>query len=301
MIFLYHGVVGEHAPRALWSIGQALPLWCVTRHFMWLARTFRIVPISDYIAGPARKRGRRLAAITFDDGTKGTFETVSPLLRREGLPATFFLSTGHLCGGPLLWFSYLNALCFENTYATITVDGRDFPLTTLPERKLARLSLGAMAREFSPPSEFVSRLAQAYPLPPHLVEDYGGMTRAQLASVAKDDLIEIGSHTIAHPFLTSIPPAEQLREIRESKGILATLTARPVRYFAYPGGDYDGGVMTRVQESGYEAAFATRPRNVGSERFEIGRVGIYSPSMVKLGLKAAGVVRLARALGMSAG
>jgi len=56
-----------------------------------------------------------------------------------------------------------------------------------------------------------------------------------------------------------------------------------------------------VRDSGYEAAFATRSRNVGPERFEIGRVGIYSPSMVKLKLKAAGVVTLGRSMGMDVG
>lgn len=56
-----------------------------------------------------------------------------------------------------------------------------------------------------------------------------------------------------------------------------------------------------MRDSGYEAAFATRPRNVGSEQFEIGRVGIYSPSMLKLKLKAAGFVELAQSVGMRVG
>lgn len=301
MIFMYHGVLPEAAPEARWCMGQALPLRSVRRHVQWLARHFRIVPISEYLAAPSRRQRRQLAAITFDDGAKETFDNVSPVLRREGLPATLFVATSHLCGGPLLWFSYLNALCFENVYAEVTVEGQRFPLVTLEERKRARWALGAMARNSDRPSDFAARMGHAYPLAPETLDQYGGMTRHQLAAAGKDDLLEIGSHTVAHPYLTGISPAEQTREISDSKQVLSALTGRPVRYFAYPGGDYDGAVLARVRDSGYEAAFATRPRNVGSERFEIGRMGVYSPSMVKLRLKAAGVVTLAQSLGIRVG
>jgi peptidoglycan/xylan/chitin deacetylase (PgdA/CDA1 family) len=301
VIFLYHGVVADWGPPERWCIGQALPLRSVERQVQWLARHFRLVAISEYLVASRSKRGRQLAAITFDDGAKGTFENVSPVLRREGLPATLFVATGHLRGGPLLWFSYLNALCFEKVYAEVTVEGQRFPLVTLEERKRARWALGAMAKGFHRPSDFAARMGHAYPLPPETLDQYGGMTRDQLAAAGKDDLLEIGSHTVAHPYLTDISPAEQTREISGSKQVLSALTGRPVRYFAYPGGDYDGAVLARVRDAGYDAAFATRPRNVGSERFEVGRTGIYSPSMLKLKLKAAGVVTLAQSLGMRVG
>lgn len=301
MIFMYHGVLPEGAPEARWCAGQALPLQSVQRQLEWLARRFRIVSVSEYLAVAPRKQNRQVAAITFDDGAKETFENVAPILRREGLPATLFVSTGHLCGGPLLWFSYLNALCFERVYAEVTVDGRRLRLGTLGEKKQARRDLGAMAKTSRRPSDFVARMGTAYPLPAETLEQYGGMTADQLEVAGTDDLLEIGSHTLAHPYLTFISPGEQTREISDSKQILSTLTGRPVRYFAYPGGDYDGAILARVRDAGYEAAFATRPRNVGCARFEIGRVGIYSRSMLKLKLKAAGFVELAESVGMRVG
>jgi peptidoglycan/xylan/chitin deacetylase (PgdA/CDA1 family) len=301
VIFLYHGVVPDVHPRERWCMGQALPVRGVDRHLTWLARRFRIVPMSEYVAATPQKRGQRPAAITFDDGGRETFDNVWPILRREGLPATLFVSTGHLCGGPLLWFSYLNALCFEDVYAEVTVEDRRFRLDRLEEKKRARRELGAMAENSHRPFDFVARMETAYPLPAKTLDQYGGMTADQLAAAGKDDLLEVGSHAVAHPYLTRIPAAEQTREISDSKEVLSALTGRPVRYFAYPGGDYDGAVIERVRNAGYEAAFATRPRNFGSARFEIGRVGIYSESIVKLQLKAAGVVTLAERLGVRVG
>lgn len=301
VIFLYHGIVADLHPCERWCMGQALPLRSVGRHFKWLASRFRIVPMSEYVAAAPRKRGQRLAAITFDDGGRETFDNVWSILRREGLPATLFVSTGHLCGGPLLWFSYLNALCFEGIYAEVTVDGGRFRLGTLDEKKRARRELGAMAEKSHRPFEFVARMETAYPLPAKTLDQYGGMTADQLAAAGEDDLLEVGSHAVTHPYLTRISGAEQTREISDSKEVLSALTGRPVRYFAYPGGDYDGAVVERVRDAGYEAAFATRPRNFGCARFEIGRVGIYSRSIFKLQLKAAGVVRLAQWLGVRVG
>jgi peptidoglycan/xylan/chitin deacetylase (PgdA/CDA1 family) len=301
VIATYHAVLPEGAAPWRSCIGQALPVESVRRQILWLAARFEIVPASEFVRAPKSKRGAQRAAITFDDGSEETFECVAPFLRREGLPATLFLSTGHLCGGLLLWFSYLNALCFEGVYDEVVVGDRLFRLLTLEERKRARSELGSMARKSRRPSEFVGRIATAYPLPQDVRRRYGGMTAEQLALAGRDDLLEIGSHTVTHPFLTDISPDERSREMLESRERLNLLTGRPIRLFAYPGGDYDQAVVSEVRGSGYQAAFATRPRKLGFEGFEIGRVGIYSPSLLKFSLKARGLVEVAEAVGMRVG
>ena len=84
-------------------------------------------------------------------------------------------------------------------------------------------------------------------------------------------------------------------EIFESQRLLSELSGKPVRYFAYPSGDYNLDTLELVEAAGYQAAFATIPRGLDSEpRFEIERIGIYSPSLVKLHAKALGAARLAR-------
>jgi peptidoglycan/xylan/chitin deacetylase (PgdA/CDA1 family) len=75
------------------------PIGCTPERFerfcRFFRRHFRVVPLSgllaDYAAGS--DVGGRLA-ITFDDGYANNFETAAPLLRRYGLPATFFVTTG---------------------------------------------------------------------------------------------------------------------------------------------------------------------------------------------------------------
>ena len=125
------------------------------------------------------------------------------------------------------------------------------------------------------------------------------MTYEQLRSAGERDLIEVGSHTVTHPFLSELPKNQQAQEIFESQRLLSELSGKPVRYFAYPSGDYNQDTLELVMEAGYQAAFATIPRGLGNDpRFEIERIGVYSPSLLKLHAKALGVARLVRRFGL---
>ena len=70
---------------------------------------------------------------------------------------------------------------------------------------------------------------------------------------------EIGSHTVSHPDLGILGPAEARRELRDSKNTLEEILQRPVRWFAYPYGgpnNFRPEYLTLSQELGYEACFS---------------------------------------------
>lgn len=60
-------------------------------------RYFKVVPFSQQMAGirEGRPMGGTLS-ITFDDGYRDNFEVAAPILRKLGLPATFFVATGFI-------------------------------------------------------------------------------------------------------------------------------------------------------------------------------------------------------------
>lgn len=69
--------------------------------------------------------------------------------------------------------------------------------------------------------------------------------------------IDIGSHTLSHPLLTSTDSETLQQEIATSRARLAELFGSPVSSFAYPGGDFDDRVQESVARAGYTAAFTT--------------------------------------------
>jgi peptidoglycan/xylan/chitin deacetylase (PgdA/CDA1 family) len=66
--------------------------------------------------------------------------------------------------------------------------------------------------------------------------------------------MEIGAHTISHPFLTRCRPAEARKELAGARAMLEAALARPVRAFAYPQGDYDPAVVAATRAAGYTTA-----------------------------------------------
>jgi peptidoglycan/xylan/chitin deacetylase (PgdA/CDA1 family) len=304
VIFLYHRIVADSSPRERWCVGQALPLGSFIRQIRWLADAFPIVSLSEYLGERRRARGpvRRLVTLTFDDGVGSTFRRVFPFLEENRLPATFFITTGHLEAGRLLWFCYLNALCFENGYDEVVCDGRTFPLRTLTERIGARRELEALARQREDPTEFTAEMEKSYPLSPDLQTEYGGMSYEELRIAANCRNLEIGSHTVTHPFLSRMSRARQAPQITESQRTLSEKTGRTIRYFAHPAGDYDRVTLGLLRETGFEAGFATISRKLGSDdTFELDRIGVYSVPLWKVKLKAWGAVGLARRLGVRIG
>ena len=303
MILLYHGIVAADAPPERSCASQALPLPVFVRHIGWIARRRRIVPLDEYLARRKRNGGAPgMAALTFDDGLAGTFERVEPFLRAEAIPATFFVATAHAHPGTLLWFTALDAICFEGEHARVEAGGRVFPLGSLSEKRDARRALGAMARRSGDALAFARDVLARHPLSASARDEYRGMTFDAMRAAASGSLFEIGSHTRTHPYLSRIPLAARRPEIAESRAEIERAIGRSVRYFAYPGGDYDRETLALVRDAGYEAALATVSNHFAADdRFEIERVGIYSAPLWKVAVKAAGVVPVARRLGLQIG
>ena len=65
---------------------------------------------------------------------------------------------------------------------------------------------------------------------------------------------QIGSHTLTHPFLTRIPPAQAREEIMASKKKLEDLFGVAIKHFCYPYGDWNEQTRDLVLEAGYRTA-----------------------------------------------
>lgn len=87
----------------------------------------------------------------------------------------------------------------------------------------------------------------------------GYVTEEQVKEIIKSGLVEIGSHTLDHADLRSLPAAEARRQIADNKRELEGKFGIPVETFAYPYGRYATSTPELVKEAGYTAAVTTRP------------------------------------------
>jgi peptidoglycan/xylan/chitin deacetylase (PgdA/CDA1 family) len=88
------------------------------------------------------------------------------------------------------------------------------------------------------------------------------LTRTQLISLSRSNLVEIGSHTISHPHLSKLNLAKQADEIRRSKTSIEKIINKKVLGFSYPFGtkdDYGKGTVNLVKKAGYQYACSNFP------------------------------------------
>lgn len=89
--------------------------------------------------------------------------------------------------------------------------------------------------------------------------------------------IEIGSHTLTHPFLTQLDPKEAIKEIEYSKKKLEDRLGIEIKSFCYPYGDYNEQIRDVVESVGYKNAFTTKEGSFEAEDdpFQIRRLTIF--------------------------
>ena len=93
--------------------------------------------------------------------------------------------------------------------------------------------------------------------------------------------IGIGSHTMHHARLSSIPESEQREELSRSKTVLEEIIEAPVDTLAYPYGallDYTSASMLLARECGYGLACSNRfgAHTANADRWAIRRVCIHA-------------------------
>jgi peptidoglycan/xylan/chitin deacetylase (PgdA/CDA1 family) len=79
------------------------------------------------------------------------------------------------------------------------------------------------------------------------------MGASQIRELACEGM-EIGSHTVTHPWLGRIDGEAARRELAESKATLESITGRPVRWLCYPSGSFSPEVQAMARELGYAGA-----------------------------------------------
>ncbi len=87
--------------------------------------------------------------------------------------------------------------------------------------------------------------------------------------------IEFGAHSRTHPDLSMLPPPELMEEVAGSKIDLEAILRSPVRWFAYPYGNYSAAVRDCVR-SVYDLAFSTNEglNNLGTDPHLLRRTSV---------------------------
>ncbi len=291
LIVTYHGVLPSGAGPADSRSRNVVAEDDFRRQVRYLSRAYRCLPLSEAVE--RLRAGGALppysACVTFDDGFRNNFVHAFPILREYGVPATIFLTTGHIGQGTrLLWTEKADFLIMRTPKSRLVldVDGDrlDLVLGTGSERTdAARRTVRAMKAMPQPRRDRVLRLLEAAAAVPdgevaREGERYAFLEWHEVREMARCG-IEFGSHTVSHAILTGLSAERRLAEIVESRREIERQLMRPCRLFSYPNGtaaDFDEVDKANLREAGYLCAVTQIPglNDRATDPFELRRVNI---------------------------
>lgn len=286
-ILAYHSVCPADDPF-LPFIGHSLSIepQAFERQIDYLARNYRIVDLSTlaHYVTDGYDDDRPLLALTFDDGYRDNFRYAFPILRRYRAPATFFLTTDCIDGGPPLWPMEAAYIVLNSTQERLSADplGMVFDLRSAHAR---RSSLRALKLALSGlPRTGRERVLAALRREGGMTDDsfFGdAMLRWHEVTEMRDAGMEFGSHTRSHPSLPYVPREEAEEEIIGSKQRLERALGEPVQHFCYPNPagrpNFNDELTALLRTSGFRTSVTSQSGYVtlGESLFNMHRIGIY--------------------------
>jgi peptidoglycan/xylan/chitin deacetylase (PgdA/CDA1 family) len=223
--------------------------------------------------------------VTFDDGYDDNYRFACPILRELNIPATFFVSTGHIDTGRPFGYDWLVHMILLTDASRLVLPEMDLDVPMPRDRELRRSLAGTVLKNMKSldalsQEAMIARLEREWRMPSNArPEDCRPMTWDQVRQVHAAGF-EIGSHGVHHRMLAKLPRARMEEEIRQSKATLERELGAPATLMSYPvGGDraFDDAVMNATRDAGFQLAVCyicgTNPRPA-SNRYALCRLPV---------------------------
>jgi peptidoglycan/xylan/chitin deacetylase (PgdA/CDA1 family) len=205
-------------------------------------------------------QSKRFVCLTFDGAYKDLISSAYPVLVKHGVPFTVYVPTAFPDGVGEAWWFALEEVIARETRISLVVDRseRRFDLGTTLQKYQAYEFLETWMRSL-PPADLsfaIRDLCTRYSV------DLGALSRdalmdwSDLAKLAANPLVTIGSATVNYPILSNLKDGDAAREIMMGRAVVQSALRREVRHFAYPFGDRAGFRRQHVAMAA-EAGFAS--------------------------------------------
>lgn len=261
---------------------------------VWVRRWFNVLPLAEAVRHlRAQTLPARALAITFDDGYSNNYSVAFPVLKRLGLPATFFVASGYLDGGRMFNDTVIEALrrCRDEVLDLSDLNLGKHALRTIDERRAAieRLLPALIHLPAEDRERKIASIAErcASVLPSDLM-----MTSDQVAELHRGGM-SVGAHTQSHPILPTLDSEAARKEIALGRSRLEKITGAPIELFAYPNGkpgqDYGPAHVQMVRALGFKGAVSTAVgvATAGSDPYQLPRFTPWDRSSIKYGVRLA--------------
>jgi peptidoglycan/xylan/chitin deacetylase (PgdA/CDA1 family) len=184
---------------------------------------------------------RRFVCLTFDGGYKDVMTSAYPVLARHGVPFTVYVPTAFPDGVGEAWWLVLEEIIARENRLSLEIDlkERHFDIASTAEKYQLYEFLDRWMRSLAPPalSSALKDVCTRYSVDLAAIAREASMDWNDLATLAADPLVTIGSATVNYPILSNLKDADAIREMAMGRAVAQSALQGDVRHFAYPFGD----------------------------------------------------------------
>lgn len=207
---------------------------------------------------------RNAVLVTFDDGYDDNHAVAFPILRDLGVPATFFVSTGHIDSGMPYAYDWLAHLIVTMAGTRLHIPELEIDLPLPADHAARQATTGLVLDRLkylddAGQQAVIDALQSRCGRPRRAAHaDCRPMTWAQLREM-RDGGMEIGGHGVHHRMLAKLPDEALAAEVAECQARLTAELGTPAIALSYPVGGpdaYDARVIEAVRAQGFRVAFS---------------------------------------------
>jgi peptidoglycan/xylan/chitin deacetylase (PgdA/CDA1 family) len=182
--------------------------------------------------------GRRFVCLTFDGGYREVMTFAYPVLSRHVVPFTVYLPTAFPDGLGEPWWLALEQVIAQHDRISLVIGRteRHFVIKGVSEKVQLFNFLDGWMRKLAAPDLAIAilDLCKRYSVDLVTLSHSASMSWDDLAKLAKDPLVTIGSATVNYPILANLRDPEALREMTMGRAVVKTALGRDPLHFAYP-------------------------------------------------------------------
>lgn len=240
-----------------------------------LQKKYRLVSMED-IESAFYKKSKLVNAchITVDDGNRSFYENIYPVIKKNNVPATIFVSP-YICQNKNnFWFQEIGFFNYNELMIIIS----EFLKTDIT--LLQKFPVTSILKTFD--LERIWEVINIYKKKFNFNDlPFVNMDIETIKAISKEELITIGAHTMTHPILRNESDISSEKQIKNSIIELSKILGKEIRYFAYPNGtpDIDFGereigylkeMNIKIAVSTDSRCFSDKDNPLSLPRFSIG-------------------------------
>jgi len=299
IVLLYHRIVDDSSKYLNKGATVHHHIKDFKQEITYFKRNFQILSMDEIVDHiKLGKRFRRPSiAITFDDGYLDNYTLAYPVLKKHGVPATIYLTTGLVGTLDGIWTEQIGLAFLETkkdyfNFSALLGD-KAIPIKTKEEKEQAnsKVSDALKLKPDNKRRELMQELFEMLEVNEKSGRHFGErmMLNWEEVQEMRKDGITIGSHSHTHPILSQMSSEEAKDEILNSKKVVEKNVDIKVRHFSFPNGreeDFSEELRDYCREIGFESICSVvyGPYDASKkDPFALKRVGAIHPVSMMAG------------------